>query len=160
VKTRLNLRRGFALLLCLSAPAAIAVASAAAKPKPAFAPQTGSYTGSVTVEGSELPAITVPVAKEGKKYVVKLSIEAGAHCADGSPVFLPVKVSAPVKGKTFKATENTTTGTPIGVSTSVTAKVSGHFTGTSAFAGTASVEASGETESGCAGSVSFSFKKG
>ena len=157
---RLNLRRVGALLLCFTALGAIVVASAAARSKHAFVPQTGQYNGSVTVEGGELPAGPLPVKKEEDKYVVGLNFSVGAHCTDGSPVFLPVRVSATVKDKTFKATANAVTGTPIGTSTNVAVKVSGHFTGTSAFTGVANVEASGETESQCTGSASFSFEKG
>jgi hypothetical protein len=146
----------------MMASASIAVASAAAKPKPAFAPQTGPYTGTYTTEGHS-HAESAQVGKKGTKYSVVLTIAAFATCnTQIGPTLVPLVVSnvtVPVKGKalTFAGNMPTSGGSGLG---DVAVKVNGHFTGPTAFTAAAGVEVSSETLQCTVPPISMKLKKG
>ncbi|HTT95398.1 MAG TPA: hypothetical protein VMF55_12050 [Solirubrobacterales bacterium] len=159
--SRRNLWRGTAILACVVASTAVVVASAAAKPKPPFAPQTGSYTGTLTTEGQS-QAESAQVAKKGKKYSVVLTISAFAECSTQiGPDSVPLVVSnltVPVKGKAlaFSGTVPPAGGSGLG---EVLVKVDGRFTGPTAFTATAGIEVPAGTLQCTVAPISMKLKR-
>jgi hypothetical protein len=159
---RINLRRGAALVACLVVATALAAASAAAKPKPAFAPHTGAYTGTLITEGQSRPE-SAQVGKKGTKYSVVLTISTFAECnTQIGPTPVPLVLSnltVPVKGKalTFAGNVPTSGGSGLG---DVAVKIKGNFTSPTAFTASASVEVASETLQCTVAPISMKLKKG
>ena len=149
MQTKLNLRRGIAVLALVAAPASLVVASAAtAKPKPAFGPKVGTYTGDSFAEG-KTHTVNAKVTKKGSKYSAEVEIAVPAVCEDtethfNGPTELLFKVTAPVKGHSisFKGDAldamQIVGGAPSGIS------LSGKFTKSTTFTATVGVKAPAE----------------
>jgi hypothetical protein len=143
------------------ASAAIAAAAAAAKPKPAFAPQTGPYTGTLTSEGHSHSQLA-QVGKKGAKYSVVLTISTFAECnTQFGPSDVPLIVSqltVPVTGKALAFSGNVPTSGGSGLG-GVAVKISGHFTGPTAFNATAGIEVTSETFQCTVAPISMKLKR-
>jgi hypothetical protein len=148
MQTKLNLRRGIAVLALAAALMTLAVASTAAKPKHAFAPKAGTYTGDSFAEG-KTHAVSAKVTRKGSKYSAEIEIAVPAVCEDTethfkNPTELLFKVTAPVKGHSisFKGDAldamQIVGGTPSGIS------LNGKFTKSSTFTATVGVKAPAE----------------
>jgi hypothetical protein len=137
--------------------AALAVAPAGATPKPAFAPKTGTYLGTMTTS-SGTGEISGQVGKEGKKYTVQSLLSGTETCADGTRFPGGVSIAAPLQGKSFSSTE---TGTDSYTGGTATYRVSGHFTSEKEFSGTASktsTEGSRMPDTGTCSTGTIKFK--
>lgn len=113
---------------------ALAVAPAGAAPKAEFKPKTGTYLGTMS-SSVGTGEISGQVAKEGKKYIVQALLSSTETCENGLRFPGGVNIPAPLKGRSFSATE---TGTDSYTGGTATFKVSGHFTSEKEFTGTAS----------------------
>jgi hypothetical protein len=114
--------------------AALAVVPAGAAPKPAFAPKTGTYLGTMT-SSVGTGEISGQVGKEGKKYIVQTLLSSTETCENGLRFPGGVSLQVPLKGKSFSATES---GSDSYTGGTATYKISGHFTSEKEFTGTAS----------------------
>jgi hypothetical protein len=141
--SRINLRRGGAILLCLAALTAIGAASAGAKPKKlAFTPKIGKYEGTATVGGDHLK-VGSEVTKKGPKYTVTFGLSMPTTCESAigpqSDLF-GAEIKAPVKGKAFSFKGPVENRNGEFNADTVDVKATGHFTSASAFGATGSIE--------------------
>lgn len=153
-----------AVALSVGVAASAAGAPGGAKPKPAeFKPKVGDYVGTATAPNSGTSRVTGQVAKEGRKYVVQVLIQATSVCTDGEQLNAGVGFPVSLNGKAFKATE---AGKDVFTGGTATWTVSGSFTSETALTGKAKKESTAgpnrpEVGTCTTGDVKFSlhFKK-
>lgn len=138
-------------------------ASAIGKPhkKPQFKPAVGEYVGTATYPNSGTTAVTGKVTKAKGKYYVQVFFGTVATCSDGSTVAAGIGIYPTVKGKSFSLTES---GTDSRFGGTNTYKLSGAFSSTKAFSGTASKTTTAdpsrpESKDCSTGSIRFSLHK-
>jgi hypothetical protein len=138
--------RGGALLSLAVLAAAILVGPAGAKPKPAFAPKVGTYSGDSFAEG-KTHSVFAKVTKKGTKYAAEVEIAVPAKCTSTeNPTPLPTellfKVPPQIKGHSISFKGNSVDVMQIvGYQVPSAISLSGRFTGNSAFTANVSVQA-------------------
>jgi hypothetical protein len=148
MSTRTTWRRGAVAAAFVAALSAVAIVAgpAGAKPKPAFAPKAGTYSGDSFAEG-KTHSVFAQVKKKGSKYSAEVEIAVPAKCTSTeSPTPLPTellfKVPAQIKGRSISFKANSVDAMQIvGYQVASAITLNGRFTSPSAFSATVSVQA-------------------
>jgi hypothetical protein len=148
MRTRSIRRRGAVAAAIVVALTAVAILAgpAGAKPKPAFAPKAGTYSGDSFAEG-KTHAVFAQVKKKGSKYSAEVEIAVPAKCTSTeNPAPLPTellfKVPAQIKGRAVSFKGNSVDEMQIvGFQVASGITLNGRFTSPSAFSATVSVQA-------------------